>query len=246
MSGEKLGVRDVVPPLSPTPVEPGQALFADSEPLRMRAEAKPDPLDIIRPFCGQGDPREWLNQPWVLDGMHGATNGHVLVVLDGVDTSLPDTEAQGLSKPQNLRTVIGRAMAANGPWHAIEPVELAPCADCHGAGKVRSEKCPDCDGEGYFDHGRHEYECRECGGVGWIKGGPDSEEVPCSLCGGTAIANGCWQPAWLAGTPHGIGHRALSLIAKLPNVEFCAGPDAKGGIPFRFVGGRGIVMPRLK
>lgn len=205
--------------------------------------ASTDPLDIIRLFCGQGDPRDWLNHPWVLDGMHCATNGHVLVVLDVVDTSLPDTKVP--SRPEQLRSVIGRAMAASGPWHAIEPVEFAPCADCHGAGKVRSEACQDCDGDGCFYHGLHEYECRECHGVGWIKGGPDSEEFPCSSCGGTAIANGCWQPAWLVGTPHGIGHRALSLIAKLPNVEFCAGPDPKGGIPFRFAGGRGLVMPRL-
>lgn len=211
----------------------------------MNAEAVAAPLpslDLLAPFCGQGDLRTWLNQPWVLDGLHCATNGHVLVVLDGVDTSLPDTVDRPDTGP--MRNVIGRAMDADGPWHAIEPVEFAPCTDCHGTGKVRSEQCPDCDGDGCFHHGRHEYECQECAGVGWLRGGPDSEEVQCPSCRGTAVKDGGWQPEWLAGTRFGIGHRALALIAKLTSVEFCAVPDPTAGIPFRFDGGRGLVMPR--
>lgn len=205
--------------------------------------------DLLLPFCGRNDHRAWLNQPWTLGGMRCATNGKVLVVLDTVDATKPDTP--GLPQPDQLRKLVAQTMDAAGPWHPIEPVQFDPCSQCEGSGKVRSKECPDCDGDGEFWHGNHTYDCRECEGTGWLIGGPDDDEIDCPSCGGTAVADGGWQPEWIKGGkwPYppkawGIGHRPLSLIRKLAGVEFCKVDDVEQGIPFRFTGGRGLVMPR--
>lgn len=204
------------------------------------------PVDLAA-LCNQDDPREHLRTPWAVPGGAAATNGIYLVFLAGADA--PEFSGPGDTETYTRELIDQARMAAavqTLTWTRLETVFIpdAPaCGDCAGSGKVRVTECYDCDGNGEFSHGFHEYVCQECHGIGTVpaSGGPES---PCERCDGDGRR---WDhvPVRPPGTPRKWGANAkyvLRLRSHLPDAEiaFMAGRDM---FAIRFPGGLGLLMP---
>lgn len=134
--------------------------------------------------------REGIKQPFAVDDYTVATDGCVLLAVQGVSAGArAATEAQAafmrdwLPLPIGTRTVRLadlRAFAGAAVWSS-------PCDECFGAGKVAL--CPDCGGDGDTEctcdncGDAHRTGCSRCGGDGVLAAGAGSQ--PCPECDGT-------------------------------------------------------------
>lgn len=137
-------------------------------------------MSLITRFCGPKDSSELLRQPFRFDGFMYATNGHVAV-------RMPDDATVDAAQESADNTVIAVfAKTADIPvtWHAIPAFTSdRPCRAC--GGNKRVYECPDCDGEGEFQHGAYDYQCQRCDGNG-VVGTPGVGDT-CTVCCGTGI-----------------------------------------------------------
>lgn len=195
-----------------------------------------DTMALLRSFCAADfELREWMRQPWLLGEHIYATNGHFMVrVPKG------DLVAGPCSFGEKAAAMFaGQFKGTFEPLPAIPEPE--PCETCEGEGKCSRIDCADCDGKGSFEHGRHDYMCKECDGDGEVS----DDDAPLRTC------RTCW------GRGHKLDRDATSIrigeaafqatylhqIAKLPGVVFAANGPAEAGA-FRFDGGgEGLVMP---
>ncbi|MEN2425962.1 hypothetical protein AA0N74_07970 [Chromobacterium vaccinii] len=187
----------------------------------------------LQQFCAsQKDDRAYLQKPFHLDGKTYATNGNILVEVDGVehaaaaaDESVIDTLRSLLSHLPNSEY---QPLPAGLP--AVESEEYKECKVCGGEGDRRM--CPSCNGHGVFKHHGHDYDCTPCDGVGHTK-------AACHYCNATGRVDSA---------PIRIGRMRfagsyLAMIASLPNAKIStAGTFNIAG--FTFQGGRGALMPR--
>lgn len=205
-----------------------------------------EPRAALQALCPTYDPRNWMHQPFAAAGMQAATNGHMLIALHqatagedtpGIATNLPDL----LTRAQAIATELGRE------WTRLDTItlpELKLCRECKGKGRVYETKCPDCDGEGDFQHGSHWYQCQECNGDGSTLSTtpthPDHAPTTCSSCAGTGET-----PRHAAAMGAHYGSHYLRLLASLPNCEITAPEHPMAATFCRFDGGIAVVMPRL-
>ncbi len=195
-------------------------------------------IDLQRFCANEHDLRSYLHKPWAHKGYTYASNGHICIRVpapDQAETVFPhkvgDAAASIFERP---------AGAEYAPLPEFAP---APdCGTCEGRGKVKMEPCADCDGDGYFEHGHHEYHCKECDGEGSIYGVGDMQDCP-DCCGSGR------QARFVRFIP-GVGYdsRYLAWIAALPGAKFAIGAAAKygehqGAGRFTFDGGEGVLMP---
>lgn len=110
--------------------------------------------------------------------------------------------------------------------------ELTNCKECDGLGYL--DKCPDCDGDGEFWHGRYEYECKECEGHGRVSSKSGSK---CDDCDGTGKIEADIK---YRGAVFSVSQ--IRAIAALPSAEL-ANPAINGTVRFRFTGGEGLIVP---
>lgn len=204
------------------------------------------PSAALEALCPSDDPRSWMHQPFTAAGMRAATNGHMVIALH--QTS-PGEDTPGIAKnlPELLTKALAAATEPGREWTRLDSITLPErreCKPCEGQGHVYVTKCPDCDGEGDFQHGSHWYECKECHGNGTTKSAepksPDHTPTTCRHCAGTGEHP---KPAAAVGTHYGSHY--LRLLASLPNCEITP-PETPLAFTFcRFDGGIAVVMPRL-
>lgn len=195
----------------------------------------------LQKFCATDtDPSPHMRKPSrCADGIV-ATNGRILICV-------PDDGRQAEAAKESLAKSFANFKAGlTDPsrfWVDATTIQLPPavkCGHCHGTGHSYQVKCEDCDGEGEFDHGLHTYECKECGGDGFIKTSPHSDgakKVECYECDGT----GEGFQAVPAGQAH-FQRRYLHLIQQLPNCRLGT-MGGTGTALFTFDGGWGALMP---
>lgn len=195
-------------------------------------------VDLMR-FTGKGDPRPYMNKPIPCPGGAFATNGHVMIFVEGAVAEppgpLPEKFAEVAEKYRKKAQVLSPSA-----WTPAQSLPLEgdrQCVTCEGVGRIRSENCDDCGGDGFFVHGRHEYSCQECDGEGVIDT-PTSTGEDCPSCGGSKIHP---EPVQLGDvTGVGLSTRYLYQLRELPGCEFAWADNV---IVFRFAGGCGVVMP---
>ncbi|KDD42581.1 hypothetical protein [Bordetella bronchiseptica] len=199
----------------------------------------------LKPFCGRYDPRPFLNAPWQEDGKTFASNGHIAIMTDGLpDATLPPADPKMAGRiPKLLAQVESNTIevAINLP---TEPAET--CRRCAGSGYVISQACDDCDGEGWFEHGTHDYECKECDGEGEhattaTAQTPGAKE--CNSCDGMGVLMTRYVELRANGTAYKFQERYLALISRLPSARLIVSADNFAAARFEFSGGRGVLMP---
>lgn len=198
-------------------------------------------IDLTR-FCGINDDRVWMRAPFSLEGLDGthATNGTTLVWQFG-PSDRPACTARGqiVETFRNLMHAAKQASIEHPTWVRADSVALreTKCQKCCGLG--RFDNCDECDGDGSFHHGSHEYDCKNCSGHGHLPHSFGSNL--CAACRGRGLAFSATEP-----TPFGIrecclSQRTLGLIQLLPNAEI--GSISEERAFFRFDGGVGVAMP---
>lgn len=198
------------------------------------------PIDL-QPFCGTAtEPRTTLRTPLRLPDGAGiaAGNGHIIVII-------PDDGRDGVNDdcPSHIVESIARLNARAGYAHwvplasiALEPPQ--PCTYCERKGYQQHKACPDCDGDGSFWHRGHEYDCKECDGLGEVNhGADDAPKQHCSRCKGTGIAF----------ATHFVNvakfqTRYLALLQTLPGCKLSV-LNKTAAARFEFDGGHGWLMP---
>lgn len=205
----------------------------------------------LAPFCGKDDQRAYLNEPFCVAGGTGACNGLILVWLDDKSSGKP----LGAKEAESLERVIARAKAEaaqpEAQWVAVETIRTSSCkcTQCDGTGVVSVVDCEDCDGDGEFWHGNHQYDCKECDGAGHQNITGIGEQ--CEECGGTG-KNEIGQPSAYGVTgadAFTVSSHFISRMRKLPGCRikrYCSRPSGGRGLTFVFEGGVGIVMPLIK
>lgn len=196
----------------------------------------------LQRFCaGKDDIRDYLQAPWRHEGFIYATNGHWCVRTpdDGrVDLAEPGKQPAA-AKLFELHT------RAPGTFLALPEIpskrDLGLCSRCEGRGVTRMSDCDDCDGKGYFFHGRHEYECQECETGGRV-GDCTAPEEPCDGCAGTGEDIHIGIDVF---SGHFAAHY-VRRIAELPGVTASVTTDSAMPMVFHFDGGQGLLMPRRK
>lgn len=195
----------------------------------------------IKQFCATaGYVHRQINAPWLEDGNTVATNGHIMIVADGMIGDVGES-----SEPLTIsyKPIEKKAHQDNPQFLRLEDLMRdapAPvlCRECDGVGTVKSAECDDCDGEGEFRHGRHDYECEECGGSGLVPDPDGSVDRVCHLCEGRKYE----YATHLVGKTK-LQVRYLHMLAGLPDCELSVNDDPRIAAMFRFTGGRGWLMP---
>lgn len=205
----------------------------------------PDKLAMLMRFVApETDIRTHLTKPMRQDGFLYASDGWIAVrVLD--DQAIEAGEHPAKS---NISKIFDKPIQPE----ALHPLPELPaaikCKHCGGSGIQYFSICDECDGEGSFTHGTHNYECKECDGDGSIynKSGHGVKQT-CWHCSGHGEADhhGGAVPIKIGGLhfkPH-----LLRMIASLPGarIEHIT-PADETELPatrFTFDGGEGAVMP---
>ena len=188
-------------------------------------------LELLKKFVSQDDPRKYMRSPFTRGEWTYATNGHIAVrvpKIDGVEI-LPEKYIPSL---EGLFQSVGGNDFIALPW--MPPLEECPL--CSGTGIAY--ECPDCDGEGEFEHGTHSYFCEECGGSGQVEYGSTGVSA-CRHCDGTGAKRNA--PTKVGGSHFDLFY--LHLINGLPGAKFSPGAGQEGMACFVFDGGEGILMP---
>ena len=194
-------------------------------------------MDITK-FCATNDLRHYLHKPMRHDGYLYATTGHIAVRIEDD----PAIEAEPM--PANLQNSVLQKMATDTTdrtWHPVPQVNGAatkPCAYCDGTGRV--VECPDCDGDGEFEHGDHTYKCKACDASGWVASPIKGAGAKCHDCHGSGMS---WQETVEFDGVH-IAARYIYLIGtEIPGAEIGISKDPTGIQLFRAPGIVGCVMP---
>lgn len=196
----------------------------------------------LKPFCGRNDPRTELNQPWCDGGFTYASNAHLAIKIVGERPKLPGAP----SFAKQLARFFEEAHANSVPLPIEFPSQAEEtCETCNGKKYTLFSSCGDCSGNGSFEHGQHDYECKECeGSGGYYQPARESDEgsEDCMTCGGRGTTS---RYIYLVanGITHGYQEKYLRLIAALPNVRFFVTDDNTRCARFDFDGGSGVLMP---
>lgn len=199
----------------------------------------------LKLFCGKDDPRPYLNTPWQEDGSSFASNGHIAIMLDGAPTpSLPPADPNMVGRVPKLLAQVAANQQAIAIKLPEEPAET--CYRCEGSGFAISQQCEECDGDGWFEHGSHEYDCKDCDGSGEhvvsaAQGSPGAAE--CERCDGHGKLFSRFVDLHAAGTTYKFQEKYLRLINDLPSPRLIVSADRAEAARFEFDGGRGVLMP---
>lgn len=193
---------------------------------RPAADSTEVPVIDLKPFCAVSDIRQYMLTPFVVDGQTIATNGQILIRVQGVDPAAN----QDAPIAQSVRALFETVYADFVPLPPLPKAQK--CRVCKGAGFIEDADCEDCNGNGEFMHGVHIYECQNCDGTG---------TVGRVQCRGSECDGGFVREAVQIGDAT-FSARYLRLIAALPNARICTdGPQ--GTAAFVFDGGDGRLMP---
>ena len=198
-------------------------------------------------FCGKGDVRTYLHDPFSIGEYSYATDGHVAIRIPRRD-DVPEIE----NAPDIGKVFAPLVDLAFQPLPSITilAVSLPECRDCDGKGY--GEKCSECHGEG--NHGCDcEYcgrECDECDGTGiMIADGdlPEDQRLPCETCDGRGTRLDDRDIVFSDELV--LAARFIERLLALPGPhEMAIQTHSAFGTPqfFRFNGGIVAIMPRRR
>ena len=132
----------------------------------------------------------------------------------------------------NFNTIAGRTHS--GQIHHRIYLSLF----CNGTGHIRRTECPDCDGNGTFEYGHHEYRCKECDGEGALCDGDPDGNDPCPRCDGRGEKSN--NPVRIGSVS--VDARYLRVLEKLP-APMLYPPGPNDPVVCHFDGGIAVVMP---
>lgn len=219
----------------------------------------------LKPFCEPEDgSRINLQQPFSQGNYTYASDARILIRVprrEGVAEGGPNV---GKTTPTLERALAERIFHPLPAYDVIpgEPARTRPCEDCKGSGWVKN--CDWCEGTGSGECPTcgHEDDCKECGGRGFFPAADSTEKdaAECDICEASgAIEMATEIPAVArfrdeAGVlpQHDYQLSYIELLKGLPGLEvgFAARHVPFGwqdtGLAFRFEGGCGLVMPRMR
>jgi hypothetical protein len=204
-------------------------------------------IDLNNYTADDTDPRKYLHQPFIFDGKPTATDGHILIQLDGMDLMQTSNACEPYDDlPENFKQSLAsifEKLQSITDYREIPEYSLPDknCELCNTTGKV--DHCPEChsaNGKLVFDSDWNEYEveCKTC------KGGAVKEHI-CPRCGSTGYQRG-GQPTHIGNGIHIDGPRFLPILESLPGIKVNLEGEPMQVIPFIFDSGRGGVMPMRK
>lgn len=205
-------------------------------------------VDLQR-FCAVNDPRNWLNTPSVLGPNAIGCDGFMVIAIPRTEdhANLPDA---GALMPKALETIERAAAFSDSAAATIVATDVVvepgdQCLACKGHGRAKTTSCDDCEGDGFFWHGRHEYECQSCNGCGNVSEPTESPDgVQCHHCRGSGVIFSHRACVHCFGDEKfGIAPKYLLLLQSLPGCRMAADFGPEPIIAFRFDGGHGVVMP---
>lgn len=191
--------------------------------------------EILAMFVAKNDPRKYLLKPFRIGPCVYASNGHWIVRLPS-----DRLEADPIAGDFQNRV---KAMFDTAPTDGFVPLpkveDPGACYYCNGHGVGVSHKCDCCDGNGTFERGDHEYECRSCDGEGHIFSADKTGTAVCPHCSGLGV-NDTRSRTEVGNAMY--ADRYLWLLRNLPCIEISpCGKDNPARI--RFDGGDGLLMP---
>jgi hypothetical protein len=208
------------------------------------------PLEILHQhFCcdSNREPRSYMHTPHIVCGRICATNGHWIGALDqlpAADHGLPLLDVQRGYDPSNILQAVYAYTGDFVPATTIG-IRTEKCTRCRGTGRAIYVGCFECDGNGYFVHGSHDYKCKECHAEGEIV--QAGTGPTCRLCHGVGRA-----PVRIKSSTHGdpstersassIYVAALRAIGGEISVTTVRSPASEFYV-LRFPGGHGALMP---
>jgi len=121
-------------------------------------------------FCGVGDIRTYLNEPFYIDGNICCSNGHILAWRHQNEIGTDDAPSE---MKQRVREMMNIDHSKFKPVSFDLPViEMRKCRVCEGTGKCTRSICEECDGDGEVelcnDYNCYCDECKSCDGDGQI------------------------------------------------------------------------------
>jgi hypothetical protein len=177
----------------------------------------------IKDFCAENDRRDYLKQPFNIDGRTVASNGAVLLStqLSAEYDELKEGEATG------VKEVLARFDATKlTPMPIIPLPDPVECSICGGRGTAHKKQCVECDGEGEVSldncFNDYECECKSCGGDGFVVSKHGTET--CFSCNG----DGKRYPEYLTVNVLGVkvNIKYLKLIINVPDLHVFTDAEA--------------------
>jgi len=207
----------------------------------------------IENFYNKNDPRDYIRQPFQLDGKTIATSGKALLILPQ-HGDYPDCHDKFKS---TARSVLERINYVNtheqfSPLPAdVKHPDKTECNTCGGLGKATTDQCPECDGDGEIEltteYNQYSCECKTCNGAGdiTIKGGLDC----CKNCNGSGSVYPNRNQIKLLGID--LDANLLALIIGEPDIEVCAtfvkeSGERANALYFRIKDAAGLIMELRK
>lgn len=197
----------------------------------------------LKKFCHPTGLKEMghliFREPYFHNGHRYATNGHLFIRVDNTAADESDFIphlSREISAIKSMETMLSIELGT--VYEIPEQIEIHPCNECAGTGKLKLIQCEDCDGLGSFTRGQHTYDCLNCDGDGELHV-PGSDEH-CYCCHGTKIHPD--PAAVIGGSAFNPGY--LLMIKDLPNVKIHV-TEGRYLAPavFTFDGGIGAIMP---
>lgn len=191
---------------------------------------------ILYSFCSKDDLRIDAKKPFRKNDFIYATNCFMAIRIP-FNENLSTNETGNFERIDNYFTL---PLNSNNLIEMPILPKLNLCNKCNN-GYLYLIKCDDCDGEGNFTHGCHEYDCKNCDGEGHINTNDKSgEKTACPYCSGYGAMH----------EYHAIGNAKYNLpylyiISKLPNLRISNPSDEKEPLRFNFEGGEGVLLPVL-
>lgn len=193
--------------------------------------------EMIQTFCSDDPAPTVLTKPFNVGNYTYATDGHAAIRIDKRAEYDGNDAKEGIVRSGWMENVPENLWEPLGAFDGMP--ELYECPQCHGQGQ--------------------DAECRDCHGdrvVSWQSPSGIEYEEDCELCSGTGREEECDRCdgkgqiekiiAWEIGSKR-LNVKLLNRIAVLPNIQIATeAVEGLKGIPFRFTGGIGIIMPLRK
>lgn len=177
----------------------------------------------IKDFFAENDRRDYLKQPFNIDGRTVASNGHILLStqLCAEYDELKEGEAAGIK-----RVLAGFDATKLTPMPIIPLPDPVECSICGGRGTAHRTQCFECDGEGEVTlencFNDYECECKSCEGDGFIVSKHDTET--CFSCNGDGSHYRSRESADVLGVKANMNY--LKLIINAPDLHVFADAEA--------------------
>lgn len=177
----------------------------------------------------------YMRTPFMVNGRTYATNGHILVRVDGYH-SITEPRTDIYKRMDEILSALDDSRLS--PLPRVEIGDLADCPRCKGRRHMKT--CRECDGEGELnidsDWNTYTVKCLSCRGEGVL---PDEDGEPCRSCSGTGKES--FKPIQFRNTAIANGY--VRILETLPNLLIDLTGQPGDVILFKFDGGVGAVAP---